>query len=875
MPQTGRVFRTSYHLSPGGELLVDAYGRDVEGKRISRVISGCRPYFYVGAGEESVARSIPEVVSVEPGPLDVRSSPTVRVYARYPFDVPKLRSRFRRHYEADIFFDTRVRIDYGLRYATLPDIEPVPISQVTIPPRPVVVPRILYIDIEVSDLYGFASPDDPKNAVLSVAFADTYTNRYGIIYHGPRVDLAAVRAAFPVEIREEVRLFPVDSEANVVDSFGELLRKIEPDVVSAWNLYEYDAPYLAGRTKRLLETVRSSDMTLVYESFDVDRERYNGVYRHRGRYALGDCLAIHRKKKPKQGSHALNSVAMEKFGYGKVDRPGGVAELLRTDPARFAAYNLFDVYLLRKIDEAENLLPYWLQIVELAETDGVDYLHNSRLWDGFLLREARISGKVEAVLDSKDFAPDGQREGRAAEVFDTKTGIHPWVIALDLSGEYPSIIRTFNISPETRNPPPEVPAFVLPTGGRYRKEPPGLIPRALARIAHVRGSAKATAKSSPPGSKVREDAETLADALKYIVNSAAGIMGSQHWRMASVDMFEDVTGMARRQLNWNKSHLEDPAWLGKVLADIGGEWRGEVVLGDTDSCYVKLYRNGQPGSDFETVVRATKLLAAALNESYAEFVTSGGATQNFTSVDIEGIFAPLRTLPRAGSEESAKKRYYGSYIWRDGFDLRNEPPDSPGRLKTSGLETKRWNNAPVTKDVQTRIIGFVLRDRPIDEIERYVDSVRTEVYAGLRDEDLAIPAKMGRDFREYERSYSFGKEEGDAGYVEDSSGRRRKKPAAPPFLRAIRAYSEATGKAIRAGDEFRWFFVTAIEGPNGRDSTVREFAIPYGTTIAEARARGLSFDLDRKLLYEKTVWEPATHVEPRLAAGTTSLAEEW
>lgn len=880
MPVTGQVFRVSYHLAPNGELLLDVFGRSTDGQRIARSIRGVRPYFYVGADEERTARALQEIISVEPGPKDGRGAPTLRCYTRYPFDVPKARTRFRRHYEADIFFDTRARIDHGLRYVTLPDIDPVPLSQVTVPERPSVVPRRLYLDIETSDLYGFSRPEDPTAPVLSVAFYDSYAKLYGIIYAGPAVDESAVRAVLPRPIEEKMRFFPVATEPDVLAAFGEILGKVEPDVVSAWNLYGFDAPYLAGRSKRLLEGFTSAEVARVYEAFDIDREGYHGVYRHRGRYALADALAIRRKRKPKQGSYALRVVATELLGFGKVDRPGSVAELLRTDPARFVAYNLFDVHLLRLIDERTGLLPYFLRIAELAEVDSLDFLHNSRLWDGLLLREARLGGIVEMALDSKDFAPKGQREGRAAEVFDTRLGIHPAVVALDFSGEYPGIIRTFNISPETRNPPAGIPAYELPSGGRYRKEPAGLIPRALARVAFLRAEAKATIKKSVPGSPERIEAEDLADALKYIVNSAAGIMGSEHWRMASVEMFEDVTQTARLQLRWNRTRLTDPEWLTSALADgIGGRFTGEVVLGDTDSNYVRLYRDGRPldpEADFDLLVRIAQRLRDALNATYAEFVGQYGATENLTSVDLEGIFGHLRVLPLAHSEtESAKKRYYGDYVWRDGFDLRSQPVDSPGRLKISGLEAKRWNNAPITKEVQTRIIALVLANRPVREIYEYVDGLETEVLAGRRDEALPIPAKMGREMSEYARTYSFGDAAGSEEYVATKDGKRRKKPSAPPWLKAIRAYADLTGKVVVAGDEFRWFFVTSASGPSGDAGGARSLAIPYTQTLDEARAKGLRFDLDRRAMFDKTVHEPAVAVEPRLAETTASLEDEW
>jgi DNA polymerase elongation subunit (family B) len=868
MPQTGAIYRISYHLSPGGELILDIYGRDTEGKRIARELTGTKPHFYGPAEEEALAKTIPDVVAISPGPPDSKGRPTIRIDAKYPFKVPELRRRFRRHYEADIFFDTRCRIDHNLRWVTVPDITQMPVSMVSSPAsRPAVNPRKLYLDIETSDLYGFAKPEEPTNPVLSVAFYDSYKKSYGIVYTGPEVEEEKVRAAFPAPISEALTFFPAPKEVDTVAAFGEVLKTIEPDVVAGWNGYDYDYPYLSGRALRLLEAVRSPDIAHVYESFDIDRPNYHGVQRHRGRYALADPLVIRRKRKPNQSSYALNSVAMELLGFGKVDRPEGVSELHRTDLERFVAYNIFDVHLLRLIDEKLGLIPYFLRILERTEVDGMDYLYNSRQWDGLLLREARISGPIEMVLDSKDFAPRTQREGRAAEVFPTVTGIFDWVVALDLSGEYPGVIRTYNISPETRNPPSGVEVLELPTGGRYRESPPGLIPRALGRISVDRAEAKAKAKASTPGSAERKEFEDLADALKYVNNSAAGIMGSQNWRMADVEMFEDVTGIARLQLRWNKAHLEDPKWLGEVLGASG--YSGQVILGDTDSCYVRILKDGNLIDDYETMVAIAIQLRDALNASYAEFVAkNGGATTNYTSVDLEGIFGRFRTLPRAHSDDPAKKRYYGTFVWRDGFDLRGLPVDDPGRLKMSGIEVKRWNNAKVTKDTQRALLVSVLERKPKEGRIEYLDSTRVKVLEGRLDDDLPIPVKLGKELVEYRRSYSF-----DDASDETKGG--KKKPRAPPWLRAMVNYSVRTGKALQKNSEFRWFYTLAVGEGEDRDTTMKTFAIPYSLTLEEARSRGLRFELDRPSMYEKAVSEPAMLVCPELGEQTANLEEEW
>src|SRR5208283_3919202 len=671
--QEGIVFRNAYTVR-NGQLLLHVLGRDTNGERIDRFLTGTEPYFYGPDEEAHTAVGMTEVVRVEPGPPCTNGRAMSKVVLKYPYDVPEVRKRFSFHAEADILFSTRTRIDHRLSYAKFPpSLRTLPVSRVEpLDKAPDVKPRSLYLDIEVNDMAArFATPADAFAEVISIAIKDNYTNQYGVIYTGPSVDVAKIVAELPAPLGAPIKIYPAKNEHDLLGMFGMLMRSIDPDIIEAWNGSEYDFPYIAARAKRfnLLEP-DNDDFQEVVWTFDQENER-----RSKSRHALLDPMAVMKKQELAQGDHSLQGVGIAKLGIGKVERMGSVAELMRTNLPRGLAYNIWDVRLMSGIDEKERLTDYFIGIAMTMGVEIDDCYYNSRVVDGALLQEARrtTNGQPYICLPSKQFAPKSIRKGRAAEVFNTTPGLYAWVAALDLSQEYPSIMLTYNISPETKVPD-AIPGktFDLPTGGHYLKEPDGLMRRALHRFREMRQEAKREVARHPVGSPAREKADTISKAIKFVVNSCAGVFDDEYWRLADVNIFEDITGTSRAQLRWNRDHIEDSQWLTTTVAGSRCPMTGKVVMGDTDSCYFTLHTGSsqQPMSPITGLYPAVERIQKALNGSYTEFHAQYGVTgPHYTAVALEGVFERLKTLPLAGSDVGARKLYYGLYANKEGVDV--------------------------------------------------------------------------------------------------------------------------------------------------------------------------------------------------------------
>ncbi len=838
MPQTGIVYKISY-LTRDGQLLLHLLGRDTESKRIDRLVSGAKPYCYVPKEEAVVARALPQVVDVSPGPPCTDGREMVKVTVRAPYDVPEIKDKFTFTAEADIAFNSRVRIDHGLSYVELPDDDPVvPLSRVKIlDAPPTLKPRIAYFDLEVDDSKDFATTENAFAAITAVSVYYSKSDVYGCIWVGKEIQAEDVLKHLERPLGAPLRLFPVKNEHDLIGAFGMLLRKMDPDIAEAWNGAEYDFDYLAERAKRLIIKEDSNDdIQLIFDCFDENARQSHG------RFAIVDPMAVRKKQELKQKENSLQAVGMEVLGFGKVSREGTVADLMRKDPARWVAYNIWDSHLMRLVDQKLDYTGYAAGITLQMGCELESLYFNSRPVDGMLLSFARINGQPELCLPSKVKRPF-IRKGKAAEVFSPLLGIYDGVIAIDLAQEYPSIMMTFNIGPETRrtNAVP-LGTYDLPTGGHYIKTPLGITRRALVRFREIRNEAKKVAASHPVGSPERERAETLSTAIKFVVNSVAGVYDDPHWRCVSVETFEDITGMARLQLKWNRDHVVDEKWLSGVL---GGRYRGTAIMGDTDSCYFKVdeFVNGAWGQviDYDRLVSISSAVVKALNASYGEFFRPYGVTEHFTEIELEGIFERFRTLPLAGSDEGAKKRYFGLYSNKAGVDVRGLPFEK--RLKISGIEMKRFNVSPVAKGIQKEIVTMILK-REEKAIPAGIKKLQDAVMAGTLDEELLIPAKLsGTEVNQ-------------------------------PHVVAMANFKTYVGWPCRKGDAMRWAYVSSVK-VNGEEIGVKAMAIPYLSTLTEMRKAGIEIALDRKAMLKKCVLDPAALVYPELAGTSADLGAVW
>jgi DNA polymerase elongation subunit (family B) len=100
-------------------------------------------------------------------------------------------------------------------------------------------------------------------------------------------------------------------------------------------------------------------------------------------------------------------------------------------------------------------------------------------------------------------------------------------------------------------------------------------------------------------------------------------------------------------------------------------------------------------------------------------------------------------LYRRFFQAEKKKRYAGHIVWKEGKDVDD--------IDITGFEYKRSDIAPITKEVQQRVIEMIVRGEDLDDVKEYVHGVIEQFQAGeVSLDDIAIPGGIGKRLDEYD-----------------------------------------------------------------------------------------------------------------------------
>ncbi|NJL44352.1 MAG: hypothetical protein HC945_03500 [Nitrosarchaeum sp.] len=293
--------------------------------------------------------------------------------------------------------------------------------------------------------------------------------------------------------------------------------------------------------------------------------------------------------------------------------------------------------------------------------------------DGLLLRlakEQNLHFPTHWYVDT-----DGEQFKGAWVMAPKRTGLMRDVHVADFAKLYPSIILSWNMSPETvaedkRRPRqsfslvkyssigtkewrvPEGHCEAMKTEVVFRNEPRGLLCIALERMGELRSFWSKKKATLPKSSAEWKEADRRDMAYKIASNSFYGVSGSPFSRFFLREVAE--------------SCAQQGVWLIEETIKAAGDRGFDVVYGDTDSLFV----TGCSRPAFETFVSWCN------TELYPALLKSKGCVYNFIKLDTEKGFDRLVMV--------SKKRYVGSYAY-----FKKTVVDSDTKPEIKGLEYKR------------------------------------------------------------------------------------------------------------------------------------------------------------------------------------------
>ena len=501
-----------------------------------------------------------------------------------------------------------------------------------------------------------------------------------------------------------------DSRATLLKRLNEWFARFDPDAIIGWNLVQFDLRVLHQHARNLAVPLRLG------RDGEEMQWREHGSRTHYFASAAGrliiDGIESLRSATWSFPSFSLENVAQTLLGEGKAistpyQRMDEINRMFAEDKPALAKYNLKDCELVTRIFAKTELLTFLLERASVtglpADRSGGSVAAFTHLYMPLMHRQGFVAPNLG------DKPPQASPGGF---VMDSQPGLYESVLVLDYKSLYPSIIRTFLVDPvgliEGLQHPDDadsVPGF---RGARFSRTRHSL-PAIVGRIAEGREVAK------------REHNAPLSQALKIIMNSFYGVLGSSGCRFFDTRLASSIT------LRGHEIMLRT-----RQLIEAQGH---AVIYGDTDSTFVWLRRaHGQ-----EEAAQIGRALVASVNDWWREHVKQQYGLDSALELQFETHFTRFLMPTIRGAEEGSKKRYAGLVTRADGSD----------EMVYKGLETVRTDWSPLARQFQQELYSRIFHREPYQEYVR--DYVR-QTLAGAFDERLIYRKRLRRTLDDYERN---------------------------------------------------------------------------------------------------------------------------
>lgn len=544
-----------------------------------------------------------------------------------------------------------------------------------------------------------------------------------------------------------------ETEKELLDAWHKFVCSIDPDILTGYNIKNFDIPYLLergevlklkdfsilGRTKKHIkakEAFFSSKQAGARNNKEIDID---------GRLIF-DMYSVIRKDFNLR-SYTLNSVSVHFLKEQKEDVPYTSMRALQEGDKetrkRIATYCLRDTHLPLRLFYILNVLPNY---TEMARVTGVplEYLSSRGQAIKVLSQILRYAKKFDLIVPLIEIG-ENERGYEGGYVMDPIKGFYSSPISvLDFSSLYPSIMIVNNLCYTTllnkseavaildskipeKNDTADFSSFtqmitnenfsqndehilpediiITPTQNYFVKQNKrvGLLPQILITLLEERKKAKADlAKTNDPGLKAALNARQLA--LKISANSVYGFTGAINGRLPCLEISQSVTGFGREMIVKTKSLVES-----KFTKKNGFSHDAKVIYGDTDSVMIDFNE-----SDLNIVFKIAMEVSEYVSATFVKPI----------SLEFEKVYFPYLLMN--------KKRYAGLIYTR---------PDKPDKIDTKGIETVRRDNCEMVRSVIEICLDLILNKKDIYAAQEYVKKVVKDLYLNRIDLSQLVISK--------------------------------------------------------------------------------------------------------------------------------------
>jgi DNA polymerase elongation subunit (family B) len=595
--------------------------------------------------------------------------------------------------------------------------------------------RTYFIDIEVASESGFPSIEKANEEILVISVV----NNRGEVF---------VFSSRHVHISDDnVTMHDFTNEREMLKSFVTWWNYNYPDVVTGWNTDKFDIPYLVHRITNIIGedwAKKLSPWGQLRSKEIEDRGKRVTVWDIVGVNNL-DYMDLYKKYTySQQESWALNHIASIELGEQKHENKWGSFKDWYTKAfPEFVQYNINDAILVLRLEHKLKFIELVLAVAWMAKCNIRDVFSPVKTWDVFIYN---FLSKQNIVIPNNQRHSSGEFAG--AYVKDPVPGLYGWVMSFDFASLYPSIIRQWNISPETlisggHNPisledirlnEKEDEEYCLAANGSwYRNDITGFSPTIMKYIIDGRKAIrKQIFELKKQGNLSIEQSNLVASlngkqmAFKILANSYYGATANVGFRYYNLTMAEAVT--LTGQLSIQHVEKKINAYLSRVFGPMD-----YVITMDTDSCYLNvqpIVDKLMPGKSDEAILKflykVEEQLQKVINDSISEIYDYCNCHERALSMKRE-------TIASKGLF-TTKKRY--ALKMHDSEGVIYDPP----KMKIMGLDIIKSSTPQLIRNYLKEALILIF-EKSEEDLHKFVSDLKVKFFSTPAHE-IAFPRSL-------------------------------------------------------------------------------------------------------------------------------------
>lgn len=632
--------------------------------------------------------------------------------------------------------------------------------------------NIIYLDIEcvVAGALTEENIKDPKGEITAVALYDHNSKKYFCLVLDKESKMSKAESEGKV-------IMPYPSEKELLSGFLDKWYELDPTIITGWNSGFFDIPYLYYRIKKVLGEPLANSLS------PIGKIKFTPQFPEQPVNLAGinhlDYMLLFKKYIMKQEpSYRLGDIGKKYAKLEKIEYEGSLDKLFAEDVDKFIEYNLRDVEIIVELENRMKFIELTITIAHLCHTEYEAIYFSTMLNEGAILTYLKRKGIVSPNKPTT-YNPalrTLQEEYAGGYLKDPTPGLYEWVIDLDFTSLYPSIIRSLNMGIETlvgrivnkdkydnqwslkelksMNPDQiiyiekvkkdrslvrseiavkdiisiieENDLIISAPGVMFRKNKSSVVCEILSDWFAKRQEYKKLMKKAY---KVDNDPvmgafyDRRQHAYKIKLNDVYGVFAINSWRYTDGNKFisKAITLTGQRLLQESIRNMNE--YLNKEL---GNEVPKDfIVTSDTDSLFIQckdLLISRHPDIDFnnrEDVINKILVIATELQKMANDFI-GNFAKSAFNLGDNSIHYFELKQEVVLDRGYFAGKRRYAQHI----VNKEGVPVDE---LDVKGLDLMKSNFPPLFRKFGEHIINEVMFGKPKSDIDKQILDFRTEL----------------------------------------------------------------------------------------------------------------------------------------------------